>query len=225
MLFTNVINVGGYVKSIREIRLFSQLSDEHIRSLEKISLLKSFYQDEILFYEGDEPKFLYILTEGMLRLYKTDNKNNEVYLHQFTPVTMVAEAACFESMNYPATARFVTKGQVLKINYEKFKTEFLQDPEICISLITSLTKKVKILSNVLHKEMILSSEAKVASFIAEHHELFLTLKNNQIASILNVSAETLSRMLTKLQREGIISIDKKHQITILNPEILKALFE
>ncbi len=212
------------MKSIREIQLFSGLSDENLKALEKIAILKSFYTDEILFYEGDEPNYLYILTEGLLRLYKTDNKNNEVYLHQFVPVNMVAEAACFEKMNYPATARFITKGQVLKINYEKFKSEFLKDPEICISLIGSLTQKVKILSNVIHKEMILNSEAKVASFIAEHHELFLTLKNNQIASIINVSPETLSRMLTKLQRESIISIDKKHKITILNPLVLKSLF-
>jgi CRP/FNR family transcriptional regulator len=212
------------MQSIREIQLFSQLSDENLKELEKISVLKSFYADEILFYEGDDPEYLYILTEGLLRLYKTDNKSNEVYLHQFVPVTMVAEAACFESMKYPATARFITKGQVLKIHYEKFKSEFLKNPDICVSLITSLTKKIKILSNVIHKEMILSSEAKVASFIAEHHELFLTLKNNQIASILNVSPETLSRMLTKLQKEKIISIDKKHQITIHDSDVLHALF-
>jgi CRP/FNR family transcriptional regulator len=212
------------MKSIKEIQLFSGLSDEQLKNLERISILKTFYTDEILFYEGDKPEYLYILTEGLLRLYKTDNKGNEVYLHQFVPVNMVAEAACFETMNYPATSRFVTKGQVLKINYAKFKSEFLKDPEICVSLITSLTKKVKILSNVIHKEMILSSEAKVASFIAEHHELFITLKNNQIASILNVSPETLSRMLTKLQREEIISVDKKHEITILKPDILQAIF-
>ena len=212
------------MQSIREIQLFSQLSDKQLKELEKISVLKSFYADEILFYEGDEPEYLYILTEGLLRLYKTDNKSNEVYLHQFIPVTMVAEAACFEEMNFPATARFITKGQVMKINYKKFKSEFLKNPEICVSLISSLTKKIRILSNVIHKEMILSSEAKVASFISEHHELFLTLKNNQIASILNVSPETLSRMLTKLQREKIISIDKKHQITIHDNDVLSALF-
>jgi CRP/FNR family transcriptional regulator len=212
------------VQSVREIQLFSQLSDDQLKELEKISILKSFYADEILFYEGDEPAYLYILTEGLLRLYKTDNKSNEVYLHQFVPVTMVAEAACFEDMPFPATARFVTKGQVLKINYAKFKHDFLKNPDICVSLITSLTKKVKILSNVIHKEMILSSEAKVACFISKHHELFLTLKNNQIASIINVSPETLSRMLTKLQREKIISIDKKHQITIHDEEVLSALF-
>lgn len=212
------------MQSIREIQLFSQLSDEQLKELEKISVLKSFYADEILFYEGDAPEYLYILTEGLLRLYKTDNKSNEVYLHQFVPVTMVAEAACFEEMNFPATARFITKGQVMKINYKKFKNEFLKNPDICVSLISSLTKKVKILSNVIHKEMILSSEAKVASFIAEHHELFLTLKNHQIASIINVSPETLSRMLTKLQREKIISIDKKHQITIHDSDVLNALF-
>ena len=212
------------MQSLKEIELFSQLGEENLKALEKITIEKNFYADEILFYEGDEPKYLYILTAGLVKLYKTDNKNNEVYLHQFTPTTMVAEAACFESIPYPATARFVTKGRVLKISYEKFKAEFLQQPEICIALISSLTQKIKILSTVLHKEMILSSEAKVACFISKHHELFTTLKNNQIASILNVSPETLSRMLHKLQKEKIIEIDKKHHITICNIDELTNIF-
>ena len=212
------------MNTIREIRLFSTLSDMQLKALEKISVFKTFYPDEILFYEGDDPDFFYILTEGVLRLYKTDNKSNEVYLHQFTPVSMVAEAACFENMKYPATARFSTKGQVLKIHYAKFRDEFLKNPDVCVALIQSLTQKIKILSRVLHKEMILTSEAKVASFIYEHHELFLTLKNNQIASILNVSAETLSRMLSKLQREKIIMIDKEHHLFILDEKQLQSIF-
>jgi len=210
--------------NIREIPLFSTLSDADLKKLEKISILKSFNRDEILFYEGDEPYCLYILMEGVVRLYKTDNKNHEIYLHQLGPGSMVAEVTCFESIPYPATARFMKKGQVLKINFEKFKNEFLNNPDICIGVISSLTKKIKVLSKVIHKEMILCSEAKVASFISEHSELFMTLKHNQIASIINVTPETLSRMLTKFQREEVISIDKKHQITIHNPDVLNALF-
>lgn len=211
--------------NIKEIPLFSKMSDDNIKALEKISYFKSYNMDEIVFYEGDDPGTLYILTQGILRLYKTDPKGNEIYIHQFISTGLVGELACFENMNYPATARFITKGQVLKIDYKKLEKDFFQNPTVCMEIIKSLTKKVKILSNVIHKEMILTSEAKVAKFIVEHSELFKTLKNTQIASILNITPETLSRILTRFRKSAMITIEKNHHITIHEPLLLTSLFE
>jgi CRP/FNR family transcriptional regulator len=210
---------------IKEIPIFSKLSDENLKSLEKISSFKSYESDEILFYEGDDPGTLYVLIEGVLRLYKTDPKGNEIYIHQFVPVGLVGELACFENMHYPATARFITKGEILKINYKKLEKDFFQNPQVCMEIIKSLTKKVKILSNVIHTEIILTSDAKVAKLITENSELFLTLKNTQIASILNITPETLSRILTRFKKANLISIEKNHKVTILDSQTLNSLFQ
>ncbi|MCH9813255.1 MAG: Crp/Fnr family transcriptional regulator [Epsilonproteobacteria bacterium] len=210
---------------IKEIPLFSNMSEDSIKALEKISYFKSYDADGIVFYEGDDPGTLYVLTEGVLRLYKTDPKGNELYIHQFVPTGLIGELACFENIKYPATARFITKGQVLKIDFQKLQEDFFKHPDISMEIIKSLTKKVKILSNVIHKEMILTSEAKVAKFIVENSELFETLKNTQIASILNITPETLSRILTKFKKAAIISIDKHHHVNILDDITLSSLFE
>lgn len=210
---------------IKDIPLFSKLSDKNLKALEKISHFKNYNSDEIVFYEGDDPGALYILTDGVLRLYKTDAKGNELYIHQFTPTEMVGELACFENINYPATARFITKGQILKIDFKRLEKDFFQNPEVCMEIIKSLTKKVKILSNVLHKEMILTSEAKVAKIIVEHGELFETHKNTQIASILNITPETLSRILTRFKKANLISVEKNHHINIIDTVKLTTIFE
>ena len=165
------------------------------------------------------------MTEGVLRLYKTDSKGNEIYIHQFVPIGLVGELACFENMSYPATARFITNGQILKIDYQKLEKDFFQNPNVCMEIIKSLTKKVKILSNVIHKEMILTSEAKVAKFIVEHTNLFDSLKNTQIASILNITPETLSRILTKLKKANLISVERNHKIIIKDISVLSSMFK
>ncbi len=212
------------MNKIKEIPLFSKLNDESIKKLEYISYFKKFNAGEILFYEGEKPGILHVLVDGVLRLYKTDTKGHEIYIHQFTPTSLVGELANFENMRYPATAKFITKGEVLKIDFEKLEKDFFKNPEICMEIIKSLTKKVKILSNVIHQEMILTSEAKIAKFIVEHPDIFKKIKNIQIAAILNVSPETLSRIITKLKKEKYISIDKEHNITILNKPAITALY-
>ncbi len=210
---------------IRNIPLFSKLSEKSLENLAKISSFKSYGSNEIVFYEGDSPGTLYVLTEGVLRLYKTDTKGNEIYIHQFTPIGLVGELACFENMRYPATARFVTKGQIFKIDFKKLEKDFFHNPEVSMAIIKSLTKKIKILSNVIHAEVILTSEAKVAKFIIENSELFESLKNTQIASILNITPETLSRVLTRFKKCDIISIDKSHCINIIDSQTLISLFK
>ena len=209
---------------IKEIPLFSKLSDDSIKKLELISYFKKFNADEILFYEGDRPGILHVLVDGVLRLYKTDAKGHEIYIHQFIPTALVGELANFENMRYPATAKFITKGEVLKIDFQKLEKDFFKHPDISMEIIKSLTRKVKILSNVIHQEMILTSEAKIAKFIVEHPDIFKKIKNIQIAAILNVSPETLSRIITKLKKEKYISIDKEHNITILNKPAITALY-
>jgi len=212
------------MERIKNIPLFSKLSDENIKKLEAISYFKKYNADEIVFYEGDKPGTLHILVDGVLKLYKTDSKGHEIYIHQFSPTAMVGELANFENMKFPASARFVTKGEILKIDFKKLEKDFFKNPDICMEIIKSLTKKVKILSQVIHHEMVLTSEAKIAKFLYEHPNIFKQIKNNQIAAILNVSPETLSRTLTKLKKNSYISIDKEYNITILDDEAITSLF-
>ena len=212
------------MEKIKNIPLFSKLSDANIEKLENISYFKKYSAGEILFYEGEHPGILHVLVDGLLRLYKTDSKGHEVYIHQFVPTALVGELANFENMKFPASARFITDGEVLKIDFKRLEEDFFKDPQICMEIIKSLTKKVKILSGVIHNEMILSSEAKIAKFIYEHPNVFKKIRNNQIADILNVSPETLSRTLTKLKKNSYISIDKEYNITILNEKDIKTLF-
>ncbi|WP_458701249.1 Crp/Fnr family transcriptional regulator [Sulfurospirillum sp. 1307] len=209
---------------IKEIPFFSELSSKDLEKLKKISTIKKYNAKEIVFYEGDEPKYLHVLLDGILRLYKTNYKGNQIFLHQFLPVSLVAELANFESIAYPASAEFVTKGEILLIDYERLESDFFKNPDLSLKIIRSLAGKLKIMSEVVTNEVVLNSEAKIAKFIVENKELFEKLKNTQIASILNITPETLSRTLTKFKSKDIILEDDKHKIIIKNEEELLKLY-
>lgn len=210
--------------NIRQIPLFSNLCDEGIEKLREISTIKQFNTKEILFYEGEEPTYMYILLSGTLRLYKTNYKGNQIFLHDFRPINLVAELANFENIPYPASAEFITPGEVMKIDYKKLEENFFKNPKIATNIIKSLASKLKIMSEVVTKEIVFTSEAKIAKFLVENAELFNKLKNTQVASILNITPETLSRTLTKFKKQDIISIDDKQYLEVLDEEGLIELF-
>ncbi|WP_333803566.1 Crp/Fnr family transcriptional regulator [Sulfurospirillum sp.] len=208
---------------IRNVSCFSKLNDEQLEKLKKISVIKKYHAKEILFYEGDAPIYLYVLLQGTLKVYKTNHKGQQIFLHQFYPGGLVAELANFENIPYPATAEFMSDSEVLRIDYKALEKDFFKNPEISFEIIKSLIAKHKILIDVIQKEVILTADAKVAKFILENEELFKTLKNTQVASILNLTPETLSRTLSKFKSSGFIELDEKHNIRVLSPEKLEEI--
>lgn len=206
---------------IRNVSCFSKLNDEQLEKLKKISLIKKFQAKEILFYEGDEPIYLYVLLKGTLKVYKTNHKGQQIFLHQFYPGGLVAELANFENIPYPATAEFMSDSEVLRIDYKALEHDFFKNPDISFEIIKSLIAKHKILIDVIQKEVILTADAKVAKFILENGELFKTLKNTQVASILNLTPETLSRTLSKFKSSGLIELDEQHHIRVLETQKLE----
>ena len=206
---------------IKNIVCFSKLGDEQLEKLKKISVIKKYNAKEILFYEGDTPTYLYVLLQGTLKVYKTNHKGQQIFLHQFYPGGLVAELANFENIPYPATAEFMSNSEVLRIDYQALEKDFFKNPEISMEIIKSLIAKHKILIEIIQKEVILTADAKIAKFILENGELFATLKNTQIASILNITPETLSRTLSRFKSSGWIEMDDKHTVCILDKRALE----
>lgn len=209
---------------IKKLSFFSQFSNNDIDKLLSISKQIKFQKDEILFYEGDEPKYLNILLDGVLKAYKTNFKSQEVFLHQIMPVSFVAELANFESIPYPASAVFITSGEILRVDYEKFKEEFLTHKTMSFVIIKSLLHKLRVMESILHQEVILTSEAKIAKFIVQNGELFGVIKNVKIASLLNITPETLSRILAKMKKDNLIMFDKNGLLIKADIETLTALY-
>jgi len=209
---------------LRDIQLFSKLSDAHISEIKDNSVIRSYARESIVFYEGDRGEYLYLVIEGTIKLYKTSPKGTQIQINRFEAPAVVGEYACFERMPFPATCEFVTDGKIAMVPYELIYKN-LGDQDFSLEIIKSLTSKIMVLSSLIHKETIFSSEAKVAKMLLENSEIFSKLKYNEIASILNLTPETLSRIFKKMKKESIIEVDKNHHVLVRNPEALEMVIE
>ncbi len=212
------------MEDLREVSFFENFEEDEFKLLSSIAIKKTFKKDSILFYEKDTPTSLILLTDGLLKVYKTDPKNNEVIMHRFTPIHMVAEMAVLEGIPYPASASFETDGTVIEINFERFKKEFLHKPEMALIFFKSLSKKIKYLEDVIALNLVLDSTARLAKYICDNSEEVSTLKHYYIAKNLHMTPETLSRTFKKLVVLGLLEKDSNSYV-IKNEEGLRVLFE
>ena len=209
---------------IEETPLFCNLDEKFHKELHDSLYIRHFLKHGIVFYEGDCSDYLHILLEGQVRLYKTSPKNSKIQIHRLHAPASIGEYACLERAPFPATCEFISeKGVIGLLHFDKVM-DYLKDPEFALALLKSMTNKVMLLSSLVHKETILSSEAKVADLILNETESFSRIKHNEIASILNITPETLSRILTKFKKENIILLDN-HLLTIINLEALHMIIE
>ncbi len=212
------------MEKLKKFYLFDHLSEEQLKRLKEISTLKEYKKGSVVFYEGDKPQDLILLTKGILQIFKTDHKGNRIVLHIFYPHSLIAEIANFENMPYPATGEFLTDGELIHIDYEAFEKEFLRNPDIAFTIIKSLTNKIRYLEHVITNDIVLSSTARVAKFIYEHEQEFQELKKNEIAQLLNITPETLSRIISKLKKLNLLQ-KSGNRYLVVNKEGLRSFFE
>ncbi len=192
------------VSILKEIYLFSCMDDEELERLTKICSIHHYEKDACLFMKGDRSDHLLILTEGVVSVFKHDNKGNEIIIGLFRPYSMLAEPAILKEIPFPSTAVFKSKGAVIKVKLDRFKEEFLRDPHISYEVIQSLLGKIQLLQHNIHLNIASSAKEKILHFYRQNGTLGSELKNYEIASLLGMTAETFSRNLKQLQSEGRI---------------------
>ncbi len=207
-----------------DIQLFSKLSDKYLAEIKQNAIVRTYSKDSIVFYEGDSSDYLYIVLEGTIKLYKTTPKGTQIQINRFNAPAMVGEYACFENQPFPASCEFVTEGKMAMVHFD-YILKNLKEAQFSLELIKSLTSKIMVLSALIQKETIYSSEAKVAKLLIENVEIFTKLKYNEIAAILNLTPETLSRIFKKFKKENIIEMKTGAHIKILDYDVLEGVIE
>jgi CRP/FNR family transcriptional regulator len=208
--------------NLKNIFLFKNLTDEEYNKIISFSTFKKLKKGDIVFYEGEKPKYLHLLLKGEAKVYKSDSKGNELVIHKFSPISLIAELANFNNNPFPASCKMETDGEILLINFEKFR-EFIKKGDICMNIMSSLLKKMSYLDSMIHTNLILDTKTKIAKFIYENPEVFESLKQHNIASLLNIKPETLSRKLKEFKDLGIIE-NKDGKLKVKNKELIKDYF-
>lgn len=201
---------------IKSIEIFSHLSPTQLQQLEHISLIRHYKPSEIIFYQGDASKYFHFLLQGEVSVYKA-NDTETLEVHRFRAPSMIAEVATLKSLPFPASAEALSSCTILKIAKVPFVDLLHNDAGLGISMMTSLMNKIGTLERAIEHLSAPDTMSKIVRLMIEHPQLFSTLKGTQIAKKLSITPETLSRNLSKLKKENLISHQPHKYFEILNP--------
>ena len=212
-------------KIIRKISFFNNLSDEQINIIASISTVSKQPNKSILYYESDINKNLLFLVEGLIKIYKVDKFNNEIFLYHIYKNPMISELTSTNNKEIYcfSNAEFIEDSIVLSINFEKFQEYFLSKNILKMELLKVLLNKTHQLQCIVNRELVFDATAKVAFMLSQDLEMFNRLKRQEVSFMLHIQPETLSRVLKRLSRNEIIQVDLG-TVKITNNEALVSIF-
>ncbi len=211
------------------IPLFDGLSREQYHELATIVVAHSYRGGQIIFSEGDEGSGFYVVISGRVKVFKLSPDGKEQILHVFGPGEPFGEASVFAGQRFPAHAEALEESRIFFFPRAAFIELIKQDPSLALNMLAILSRRLRKFTLLVEDLSLKEVPGRLAAYLLymskqrdESNDLELDVAKGQLASLLGTIPETLSRILTKMVRHGLIQSDGP-RIRILDRQGLEEL--
>jgi len=209
--------------SLQQLCLPKSIEEEDIDQLERIIERKlPLKRGTHLFKEGDSFKSIYVVRAGSLKSYSSTIDGQE----QITGFHLPGELIGLEAIGkgfHPCSAKTLETSSVCELPFTDLESLSHQLPSLQQQLLKLMSNEIledQELMLLLGKK---TAEARLAAYLLSiserfkqrgfsSSEFYLSMSRNDIASYLGLAVETVSRMFTRFQEEGLIDAERKHII-------------
>ncbi len=216
-------------KCLSDIPLFSGLNSDQLDAVCKIAVEKSLAKNDVIFSEGDPGNGFYVVTEGMVKIFKVSFEGKEQILHIFGPPEPFGEVPVFTGKPFPANAQTLAPSRLLFFPRTEFVTLISTNPSLALNMLAVLSMRLRQLAAQIENLSLKEVPGRLAGYLIYLQEdqgdgdnVTLNFSKGQLASLLGTIPETLSRILTKMIGKGLIEVRGRH-IHITNRQALESL--
>ena len=184
-----------------------------------------------LFQQGSTANEVFCIDSGIVKLIRLESDGQESIVDLRFPEWLVGAAAVIEEEPYPVTAVTITPCRLRRIPSRVFRHLLKSDIEFSWRVHRMHSRKISEQVTRISQLACLSARHRIEFFfiqlisalgLDQHKKnitLPLLLKNSEIAALIAVTPEYLSRMLKQMQSERLIQIGKG-ELVIGDPQKL-----
>lgn len=211
------------------VPLFGGLTTTQYDALAMAVTDQTFKKGQTIFAEGDAGAGFFVVVTGLVKIYKLSLDGKEQILHLFGPGEPFAEAAVFTGSSYPAHAMALEESRVFFFPRQAFIELIRANPDLAMNMMAALSMRLKKFAHMIENLSLKEVPGRLAAhllFLSEQQgdtdTIALPVSKTQLASLLGTIPETLSRLLTKLAKQGLIATAGP-QITLLDRDAIEDL--
>ncbi|HEY0721654.1 MAG TPA: fumarate/nitrate reduction transcriptional regulator Fnr [Gammaproteobacteria bacterium] len=235
---SKVVNLNPFKLACNDCGLYQLclpvgIGSEELEQLDRIiKRRRPLKRGEHLFQLNNSFKAIYAVHSGSIKTYVPTEDGNE----QITGFHLPGELLGLDAISprrHPCAAKALETTTLCEIPYDKLGELAKQLPTLQHHLLSIMSQEI------LHDHSLLtllgkrSAEERLAALLlslSERYrqrgfsptELALSMSRNDIANYLGMVVETVSRLFTRFQEEGVLQVERK-QVRILSLDLLAAM--
>jgi len=210
---------------IKNIPFFKGLGDEELEQVERLIVKKRFNKDQIVLYEEDTANYMYLVYAGKVRIVKMNEEGREQIIGIHKKGDFFGEMALLDGKTSPASVIAHEDVVIGFLSKEDFDQHLMCNEEIRRRIIDLLCFRlrdswamIKILSfdNAEHRVMAVLDRLQALYGVVDDRGIIINIKltHQQMASYAAVARETVTRVLSRLERDGLIEVQDNKAILL-----------
>ncbi len=191
----------------------------------------SFYKkDQIIVFEGNPVLGLFFIQSGKVKVTSSGlNGRNQVV--RLTKSGDIIGHRGYGGDVYPISAIAIDDTTICFIDNESIHEVFMNNAQLTFELMMYYSKelrnseqKIKNLTQMNVREKVAEALIYAMQYFTHDNEIRIELKRQDIADLVGINTEQLSRIISEFKREAIISV-AKNVIIIKRPSELAAIIK
>ena len=181
---------------------------------------------------GEPLKSVFAVRSGSFKTYLTNPDGTEQIIGFSLPGELLGLDAISEE-RHVCSAKALETSSVCKIPFDRLEALALEIPNLHHQLMRLMSKEIQQDQNLMLLLAQMPAETRLASFLLGMSERLttrgyaandfnLSMSRGDIANLLGMAVETISRLLSHFQENGVLKVERKH-ITILKLDTLRKL--
>ena len=217
------------VEFLRSLPYFAALDAVRLEKVARETVELSFDRGQVLFLENDPCRGLYVVREGLVRIYKTSPEGREQVMSLARPGETFNAVPVFDGGTNPATAIALEKTDVLLVPKETFRSLTGECPaaEAIIQLLAGRLRRITTMVEDLSFRTVVSRLARLLLDLASREGETASapsLTQEEMAARVGSVRDVVGRGLRQLERLGLIKM-ARNQLLILDAERLREIAE
>jgi len=217
---------------LRRVPFFSGLAEIEIRKINEQFREYGFQPGEPIYFSGETAAGLYVVASGQVKLLRHSLGGQDVLLDILKPGDYFGSLSTLVDDVYPDTAQAHTAVCVLRISSDTFRTLLQQYPSVALAVLDITAKRLQESQEIIHRLSTDSVEQRIAAVLLKlAHKLGeisdegiliqMPLSREDLAQMTGTTTETASRIISQLQKEGLVHTGRQWMAITNKPGLEK----
>lgn len=219
--------------SLAQLCLPRGLDEEDVERLDKIiHRSRPLHRGDHLFREGEKLQHLYVVKTGTVKTYTPAEDGSEQVIGFHLPGELLGLDA-IETERHHCSATVLETSAVCEVPFDRLELLSSKIPSLQHQMFRLLSREIGQDEDMLTLLGKRSAEERLASFLLSlsnrfHRrgfsasDFYLSMSRHEIGNYLGLAVETISRLFTRFQDEGLLTAERKH-IKLLDIHRLEAI--